>query len=94
MTQAGIDALGSFEPLPTGQALLDHWLNQFGQSGAAKILRELAAVHPNYLTKAEVAERAGISAAGGSFSTYVSRLRSLELISGKGELKASDEFFQ
>lgn len=94
ITQGGLDSLGSFEPLPTGQALLEHWLGQMGESGAARILRVLAEAYPNALTKAEVGERAVISAAGGTFSTYLSRLRSLELISGNAELKASNEFFE
>ena len=46
------------------------------------------------LTKEEVGERANISTAGGSFSTYLSRLRSLELVTGNRELRASEELFE
>jgi ribosomal protein S7 len=94
ITQAGIDALGSFELLPGGEQLYQYWLGQLGESGAARILRALYEAHPNALTKEEVGERAQISTAGGSFSTYLSRLRSLELITGNKELKASDELFE
>jgi uncharacterized protein len=92
ITDAGLDALGSFEPLPTGQALLDYWLSDLGESGASRILEALANAYPASLSKAEVAERAGL-AMSGTFTTYLSKLRSLELIEGRGELKASDELF-
>jgi hypothetical protein len=94
ITEAGKDALQTWEDLPGGEQLYQYWLGQLGESGAARILRALYEAYPNTLTKNEVADRAGISAAGGSFSTYLSRLRSLELITGNKELKASDEFFE
>lgn len=93
ITDAGIDALGDFDPLPTGDALLRHWLSELGDSGASRILSTLADAYPNELSKQEVAERAELSGTSGSFNTYLSRLRSLELIAGRGELRASDELF-
>lgn len=93
ITDEGIAALGDFDPLPTGDALLQHWLRELGDSGASRILSTLAEAHPHELTKSEVAERAELSGTSGSFNTYLSRLRSLELIAGRGELKASDELF-
>jgi hypothetical protein len=94
ITQTGIDALGNFEMLPTGELLYQYWLAKLGGSGAARILTALHDVYPNALTKEEIGQRANISSAGGSFSTYVSRLRSLELISGNRELRASEELFE
>jgi hypothetical protein len=93
ITDAGIAALGDYDPLPTGDALLQQWLGELGDSGASRILKSLASAYPESLTKAEVAERAELSAGSGSFGTYLSRLRSLELISGKGDLCASEELF-
>jgi len=94
ITDAGREALGAFEPLPSGHALLDYWLAQLGQSGAARILRVLAAIYPAGLSSTEVGERAQISSDGGTFSTYLSRLRTLELVTGgRGELRASEELF-
>lgn len=93
ITDDGIAALGDFDPLPTGDALLQHWLRDLGDSGASRILSALAEVYPQELSKSEVAERAELSGTSGSFNTYLSRLRSLELIAGRGELKASDELF-
>jgi hypothetical protein len=93
ITDAGLNALGSYEALPEGPALLDHYINEFGSSGAARMLRALADAYPRPLTRAELSEASNVSAAGGSFDTYLSKLRTLELIEGKGELRASDEFF-
>jgi hypothetical protein len=94
ITPAGIEALGSFEMLPTGELLYQYWLAKLGGSGAARILTALHDVYPDALTKEEIGQRANISSAGGSFSTYVSRLRSLELITGNRELRASEELFE
>jgi hypothetical protein len=94
ITEAGLAALGSFNPLPTGAGLLNYWLRDLGDSGAARILQVLAHVYPHSLNREMLAERAGMSGGSGSFSTYLSRLRSLELIkSDHGEFTASEEFF-
>lgn len=94
ITLDGIAAVGAYEPLPEGRDLLDHWLRDLGQSGAARILRALAGVHPNYLTKEELGAVTELSSNSGSFNTYLSKLRTLELIEGSNPLKASDELFQ
>lgn len=93
ITDEGITALGDYDPLPTGDALLQHWLSDLGDSGASRILSTLAEAYPQSLTKHEVAERAALSGTSGSFNTYLSRLRSLELIEGRGDLRASEELF-
>lgn len=95
ITDAGRLALGSYEPLPSGQGLLDYWLGQLGDSGAARMLRALAARYPKAFTKAEMGEAADISHTSGTFGTYLSRLRTLELIEvSRGEIRASREFFE
>lgn len=93
ITDDGLQALGDFEPLPSGDDLLRYWIAELGASGASRILEVLADEHPDSLTKEEVGERTGLSASSGSFNTYLSRLRALELIEGRGELRASDELF-
>jgi hypothetical protein len=40
-----------------------------------------------------VAAKAGYEASGGGFNNALGRLRTLELVQGRGELRASDEFF-
>ena len=93
ITDLGRAALGSYDPLPEGPALLQHWLSQLGQSGAARILSALASVYPTSLTRAQLGEAATLSDRSGTFDTYLSRLRTLELIEGKSEIRASAELF-
>lgn len=93
ITEAGRSALGKFDPLPEGQELLSHWLNELGSGGASRMLRVLSEAYPKSLTRQELGERATISSTSGTFDTYLARLRTLELVHGRGELKASDEFF-
>ena len=69
-------------------------VSELGNSGAARILRVLAEEHPGELTNDQIGQAAEISHTSGSFSTYMSKLRTLELIqSSRGVNKASDEFF-
>jgi len=90
ITEAGVTALGSYDPLPEGAALADYWIGELG-GGAARMLQALVEAYPAPLTNDELGERAGISSRSGTFSTYLSRLRSLELVTGRGELRASEE---
>jgi hypothetical protein len=94
ITEAGLAALGDYEPLPAGRDLLDHWLRELGESGAARLLKAVADAYPAGLTNAEAGERANLSHGSGTFSTYLSKLRTLELVTGRGELRASDELFE
>lgn len=91
ITGAGLEALGKYEPLPTGRDLLEHWLRELGESGAARILRAVAEAYPEALSLEEVGKRADLNPRSGTFSTYLSRLRTLELIEGRGMVRASGE---
>lgn len=93
ITEAGIKALGSYQSLPEGRELLEHWLGELGGSGASRILRVLAGAYPNAMSQEDVGRAAELSDRSGSFATYLSKLRGLELITGRGELRASDELF-
>lgn len=95
ITDAGLKALGSYSPLPEGAALLEHWLSELGNSGAARILRAVAEAYPKALSNEQIGDAAQISPASGTFSTYLSKLRGLELIEGgRGTpIKASAELF-
>jgi hypothetical protein len=92
ITQPGVKALGHFTPLPTGKNLLEHWYRQLGKAERS-ILESLACVWPRSASKEDVAAATGYEASGGGFNNALSRLRTFELISGKGELKASDDLF-
>lgn len=93
ITEDGLKALGAFEPLPAGHDLLQYWLRELGDSGASRMLEALAAVYPKVLTKEELGARANLSHCSGSFGTYLSKLRSLELVEGRQDLRATSEFF-
>jgi len=93
ITQAGLDALGFYEPLPRGEGLRAHWLGQMGGK-QREMLTVLIDVYPHTLTEEEVATRAGM-AVSGTFDTYIGRLRRLQLVEGSRKaLKAADELFE
>jgi hypothetical protein len=94
ITDVGLSLLGDFTPLPTGDALLQHWRSQLGKA-EREILDVLAARHPDRMTLEQVAAETPSRYApdGGGFRNAVGRLRSLELIEGRGEVKASDDLF-
>jgi hypothetical protein len=94
ITEDGLRALGHFEPLPEGQDLLNYWLSDLGSSGAARMLQVIAEAYPSTLSKEELGERANISHTSGTFGTYLAKLRTLELVEGRGEIVASKEFFE
>lgn len=93
ITDAGLAALGHYDPLPTGPELARHWLGELGNSGAARILRVLVEAYPEALDDATIGDRAGLSPKSGTYSTYCGKLRGLELIEGRGSKRASEELF-
>ena len=88
-------AQGDWEPLPTGRALLDHWLAHGEIKKAEReVLSTLYDAYPRTLTTEEIAVATGYEATGGGFRNALGKLRTLGLIEGRGEIKASDDFFQ
>jgi hypothetical protein len=92
-TPEGITALGNWEPLPEGPALISHWMGRLSKAESLA-LGALLDAWPASLTKAEIAERAGYSADGGGFNNALSRLRTLQLIDGRGEMRADETLAQ
>lgn len=96
ITQGGVDALGSYSPLPAGQDLVNHWMGQLGKA-EREILRVLLENNNGGMSKEEIAsltesDRGGPYAVdGGGFNNAISKLRTLELISGSSQLKVSDD---
>lgn len=85
ITVAGEKALGTWEPLPTGKALFDWWSAQVDKAGR-NILSALRQAR-GAMSKSEVATVSGYDASGGGFNNALSRLRTLQLIYGSGELR-------
>jgi hypothetical protein len=75
--------LGTGAPSP--EQLLDLWGRKL-KAGARRMLAVLHNVYPDGVTRAELAERAEVSAAGGTFSDYLSSLRRNGLIDESGGL--------
>lgn len=53
-------------------------------AGARRMLDLLVEAHPEGLNRVELSERSGVSTAGGSFSTYLSKLRTAGLLREEG----------
>jgi hypothetical protein len=92
ITENGMHELGSWEPLPAGSGLVDYWRSRLGKAERL-ILETLTQAYPDALTKEEVAAKAGYEPNGGGFNNALGRLRTLELVQGRGQLQASDNLF-
>lgn len=94
ITEEGISALGSYEPLPAGKELLEYWRRQLGKA-EREILDVLVEEYPDSMSKERIAEKThtGYAPDGGGFNNALSRLRVLELVVGRGELKVSEDLF-
>lgn len=93
ITEAGLEALGHWQPLPLGRELLSHWLRELPKAERS-ILQALGDAYPQSLTKTQIADIAGYEVSGGGFNNALGRLRTLELITGKEQIKASDALFE
>jgi predicted transcriptional regulator len=90
-TDAGRAALPNAEPLPTGEALRDHWLTRL-PAGEKKVLEALIEAYPDALTGEELSERCGYLRS--TRDLYVQQLGRRKLCSReRGQVKASPELF-
>jgi len=77
---------------PTGEALREIVLAKV-DAPLRKILLPIFAAYPDGLDHASAGEQSGYSHSSGTWATYLSRLRTLDLIEGRGELKAQGWLF-
>jgi hypothetical protein len=89
ITSEGSAAIGDVPPLPTGRALVDHWMRWFGRKAEREVFRVLVEHYPESLPKDRVAELAGYQPNTGGVNNAFSTLRTLELIEGRDEVRAS-----
>lgn len=80
LTDAGRDALGGWDPLPEGDALLAHWCAELPPA-EVDVLQALRSAYPARVGGQEIAEAVGKQWSGG-FRNYLSHLRGLMLIDG------------
>lgn len=94
ITNAGDEALGPYDLLPTGSALANYWLTSGKLSGAESKVLEILLGFPTGLSAQSLAEAAGYEYSGG-FRNILSTLRTAGVITGKNTetLKASENLF-
>lgn len=82
ITDAGLDALGPYEPLPTGGDLARYWLGHQALGKAERTALEALLHHPDGLDKDELCAATGYSFSG-TFSNALGKLRTIGIITGK-----------
>lgn len=92
LTALGGSLANEPEVPPTGEQLRATVLAKL-DGPQQRILGPILAAYPGALSHAEAGEAAGYSPTSGTWSTYLSKLRSLELIEGRGELRAQAWLF-
>ncbi len=92
LTDAGAGAANEPETPPTGDHLRTTVLNKL-DGPLVRILTPVMNAYPGGLSHQGAADSAGYSSQSGTWATYLSRLRSLDLIEGRGELKAQAWLF-
>jgi hypothetical protein len=90
ITDDGMEALGVYDPLPTGPELLASWCGRLGKA-EREIVTALVDAGTE-LTKEQLAERTGYAANGGGFGNALSRLRTRELIVGSKTIALHKDF--
>jgi hypothetical protein len=90
-TDAGIEMLGDFEALPTGDELREYWLDRLPE-GERKILAALAAAYPDGITRDDLSDLTHYKRS--SRDTYLQRLSARKLIViDRGDVRVSEELF-
>jgi hypothetical protein len=89
-TDAGIEWLGDYEPLPTGQALIEYWRHKFGKTERI-ILDALLSVYPESTNQVELADMTGYSSTASTIGVALGKLRKVGVVDG---WRISDDFAQ
>ena len=93
ITHAGLEALGSYDPLPTGEGLRSYWLGALDKAASA-FLKVVCEAYPKTITRDELAEQAGYSPQSRHVDNTLAQLRSRDLVSGdRRHILASEELF-
>lgn len=94
ITEAGIAILGDdVDQLPApGEALIGWWIARLGKAEAA-FLAVLTGAYPDSVTRTETAQLAGYEPTVSTTRGALARLRTLGLITGFTDLRASEDLF-
>lgn len=90
-TDSGLAALPNCEPLPSGLELQQYWLSRL-PDGERKILEVLIGAYPAEMTREAVSEQTGYDKRS-TRNTYIQRLSQKELVTGREDVRASDNLF-
>lgn len=93
ITSDGLEALGPYDDLPVGAKLVEHWVARLGKAERATLLAATAS-YPKAVPVESLASMAGYEASGGGWRNALSKLRTLELVEGRSEIRASDDLFR
>lgn len=91
-TEDGIEALGNYEPLPTGDKLIEYWKTRLGSGGLGRIFEVLVTYGETGISREDLATEAGLSSSSGTFATYLGKLRRLKLASGRNPIVVAETF--
>ena len=92
-TEDGIAALGpDFEPLPTGTALRDYWMDRL-PGGEREVFRVVVDAHPGAVDREAVSDATGYKRS--TRDAYLQRLTTRKLVTanGRGAVRAADGLF-
>ena len=89
-TDDGIEALGDFEPLPTGDALVEYWQGRLGAGGLRRLFDALIEAGAQGLGRDDLAEAAELSSRSGTYANYLAKLRTLKLAAGRDPICISE----
>lgn len=92
VTDDGLNALGTtFEPLPTGQELINYWMQKL-PDGERAIFAQLVEAYPNSLSRDTLGESTNYKRS--SRDAYIARLKARRLVESVGAgIKASERLF-
>jgi transcription initiation factor IIE alpha subunit len=92
ITAEGVQALGDFEPLPTGEALQEYWREKL-DAGEKRLFEAILDAYPRSVTNEKLESLTGYKRS--SVSTYLQKLRSRRIVERVvgGESRASEELF-
>lgn len=94
ITEEGLDAVGGAPTTPvSSEEVIAQWRAAVG-GGAGRLLDLLVERYPDSYQKEELAEEAGLTFTGGTYSTYLSRLRSNGLLDELDGIRASEVLFR
>jgi uncharacterized protein len=80
ITGTGYEALGGFEELPTGRALIEHHAAKLGKAGREILYTLCEPGREKGMSAEDLAHNTGYAPTGGGFRNALGKLRTLELI--------------